>query len=452
MSATTNGGGVWLRIQQIAVLVLLVGLLFVATRVVPESQRGFSVVAAVGFLLLVGTLVAELLERVRIPHLTGYIVAGVAVGPYGLHLLDHETVAELGRVNTLAVAIIALAGGAELKLETLRGGLRMLLISTGVQTLGLLGLVAVVFFFCRPLLPFTHAMTVPALIATALLWGVLAIARSPSATLGILAQTRARGPVMDYSMSFVMSSNLVVIVVLATVLTLTRPLMEPGATLSLAAFSRLGHELLGSISLGTTLGLALAAYLRFVDRQLLPVLLLLGFGFTEVVRYLNFEPMLAFLVAGFVVRNLSRQGDKFTHALEGAASVVFVIFFAGTGAHLDVPLLRQMWVVALVLCAARGLGSFWLHRLSSRLSGADGTLRKWGWSGLVSQAGVALGIGAIIEPLYGSEFRALVVATVSLNEMIGPVIFKLGLDRSRETATADAALPDPDQEPNDGVH
>ncbi len=443
MSAATPARVGWIfRLRQLVVLALLVTLYYWSTRLMPGKHGGLATVAAVGFLLLTGTLAAELLGPLGFPHLTAYLAAGALAGPHVLHLLDHETVGQLAQINTLAVAMIALAGGAELKLETLRRGLRSLVIGSAVQTFGLLFLMAAVFFACRPLIPFVHGIPVAELIGVSLLWGVLAITRSPAATLGILAQTRAKGPVMDYSMSIVMSSDVVVIVVLATVLTLTRPLIEPGALLSLSAFFRLGHELLGSVSLGTTLGLALAIYLRFVDKQIIPVLLLLGFGLTEVLRWLHFEPLLTFLVAGFVVQNLSRQGDKFMHALEGAGSIVYVIFFAGAGAHLDLPLLRQLWVVALVLCGARGLFTWALHRLSGGLAKDEPIVRRWGWSGLVSQAGVSLGIGAIIEstlPGYGTPFRALVVATVAVNEMIGPVLFKLALDRSGETAVRRAA-------------
>lgn len=428
--------GWFFRVRQVVILAALFAVYFWAAHLMPDQHGGLSTIAAVGFLLLVGTLVAELLEPLGFPHLTAYIAAGAIAGPHVLHLLDHETVEQVSKINTLAVAIIALAGGAELKLETLRRGLRSLLIASAVQNTLLILLMAGVFLACRPLIPFVQGVPLAEIIAVALMWGVFAITRSPAATLGILAQTRARGPVMDFTMSQVMSSDVIVIVILALVLTLTRPLIEPGAMISLATFKHIGHELLGSVSLGTTLGLAMAIYLRFVERQLLPVLLLLGFGFTEVLRYLNFDPLLTFLVAGFVVQNMSKQGDKFMHALEGASKVVYVLFFAGAGAHLNLPLLRELWIVALILSGTRGVFTYLLHRLGSRIANDEPVVRRWGWSGLVSQAGVSLSVAGIIEGTlhnYGSSFRALAVACIALNEMIGPILLKLGLDRAGET-------------------
>ncbi len=429
------------RVQQLGLLALVFVLLWVATRTAPEVRGNLSAIAATGFLLLVGTLASELLEPLRIPHLTAYIIAGIVAGPYVLGLMDHQTVLEVNKSNPLALALIALAGGAELRLSALREGARSLAWATLMQSVVVMVLAAGVFAVLSPFLPFMHASSWQLIIAVSLLWGVIATTRSPSATLGVLSQTRARGPLARTTVATVMTSDVVVLVVLATTLTLTRPLLEHGATLSMNAFRDLGQEILGSVSLGTTLGLLLVLYLRFVNRSLALVLLALGFGFTEVLRYLHFEPLLTFLVAGFIVQNLSGEGEKFLHGIEGLGSIVYVVFFACAGAHLDIPVLRQLWPIALVLCGGRAIATIFAHRLGARLAGDAPVVRKWGWSGLISQAGVALGMGVIIEhrvPSVGTSIRSLVLATIAINQMIGPILFKLALDQSGESSRAEA--------------
>jgi len=430
------------RVQQAAVLALLFGLLYAATRAVPQAAGALSSVAGIGFLLLAGTLASELLEPLRIPHLTAYILAGMLAGPYGLHLLDHETVTELSKTNSLALALIALAGGAELRLVDLRKTARSLAWTTLFQSLFTFIFTTALFFAFTGFLPFARDLPFAERAAVSLLWGVVAVTRSPSATLGVLAQTRANGPVAQATLASVMVSDVVVLVVLAVTLTLVRPLIEPGATLSMTKLVGLGHELLGSVSLGTTLGLVLVVYLRFIGRQLVLVLLLLGFGFTEVLKYLHFEPLLTFLVAGFIVQNLSSQGEKFLRALDGVGAVVYVVFFAGAGAHLEIPILRQLGVIALALCLGRVAFAWLANRAAARVAGDPPVLRRWGWVGLVSQAGIALGVGSVIErnlPGYGAQVRALVIATVAINEMLGPVLFKTVLDRTGESRTDDHA-------------
>ena len=417
-------------------------LMLFVTRVVPETQGSLWTIAAIGFLLLSGTLLSELLAPLGLPHLTGYLIAGIASGPYALRLVDEHTVKSLSPVNTLALSLIALAGGAELDLETVRKGARSLGWAMFVQCVLVLVVVTGCFLaMARPLIPFTRQLAPTALVGVAMLWGALAVTRSPSATLGILSQTRANGPLATFTLAFVMVSDVVVVVLVALVLGCVRPLIDPGASFSLDSFSTLGHQMIGSVALGTTLGLVIAAYLRLVNRQMLVVLLVLGFGVSTVIEYLQFDPLLTFMVAGFIVRNLSNQGHKFTAYIEKTGTVVYVVFFATAGADLDVPLVRQLWPVALLLAGSRSLVTWGGARLAGKLAKDPPVLRSWAWSGLVSQAGLALGLSVVISrefPVVGPSFRALAIATVAVNEMIGPVLFKFALDRAGETSRVQA--------------
>jgi hypothetical protein len=239
------------------------------------------------------------------------------------------------------------------------------------------------------------------------------------------------------ALAFIMISNVVVTVIFAAILMVAKPMIDPSIPLSAQALETLGHQLLGSVSVGTTMGLLLAAYMRLVGAQMQLVLVALGFVVWEALRYLSFDAMLAFLVAGFVVQNLSRQGERFSRAIERLSSIVFVIFFTTTGAHLDLPLLGQLWQVSLVLVVARALVSFLGARIASRIVADTPAVRDWGWTSLVAQAGLTFGLVVFVErafPEFATQLRALVVATVTLNEAVGPVLFKLGLDRAGETS------------------
>jgi len=420
---------------ELLLLAVLIGLMLLASRA--TEGGGSHALAALGFLLLAGTVVANVLEPIGIPHLTAYLLAGMAAGPYALHLINHQTVEDLSPINALALSLIALAGGAELRISKLISAARSLLWATLLQNVVVLVLMAGVFLLLRPMLPFTAELPWTVVVGIALLWGVVSITRSPSATLGVLSQTGAKGPLATFTLAFVMTSDVVVVVVLAVVFTVTRPLLEPGSAFSLQAFRELGHEVLGSVALGSTLGLLLAAYLRFVGRQLVLVFVALGLVMTQVLDYLRFDWLLIFITAGFVVQNLSAQGDKFLEEIDRLGEIVYVIFFATAGAHLDLPLLAKLWPAALALTLSRA-GCTWLTaRVSSRLAEDPPTLRRWGWAGLVSQAGLALGIAGKIQkehPGYGAGFAAMAVATVAMNELVGPILFKTALDRTGETA------------------
>jgi Kef-type K+ transport system membrane component KefB len=440
-----NGGGkqkrLGARITEAVALVLISGVLYLATRAVPEFDSGAWTIAAIGFLLLSGTLLAEIVALLGTPHLTGYLLAGILAGPSVLKLVDHHSVERMSSINDLALALIALEGGAELRGEFLKKGARSLSWATLLHTFGGLAILGGAFFALRPFIGFLHSMSTRAVLGVALLWGVMGITRSPSATLGILSQTRASGPLTRFSLSFVMMSDVVVVVVLALATTIARPLLEPGAAFSTRAFTNLGREVLGSVSLGTTLGIVLALYLRLIGRQLVLVFLALGFGASQILSYLSFDPLLTFMVAGFLVQNLSAQGEKLVGSIHEMGEIVYVVFFATAGAQLDLSLLKQLWGLALALAALRAVVTYGFGRAASAIAKDEPVVKRWGWAGLVSQAGLGFALSALVAkeyPSFGDSFNALAIAVIAINQLVGPILFKLALDRAGETSHAPA--------------
>ena len=216
-AASVGRAGFGTHAKHAMLLVGFSGLLFFVTRAVPDMHGGLWTIAAIGFFLLAGTLTGELLEPLGLPQLTGYLIAGIAAGPYLLRLVDEQTVKSLSPVNTLALSLIALAGGAELDMVALRRVSRSLAWATLVQCLLVLVLVTGAFFAARPFIPFARALPMGPFFGVALLWGALAVTRSPSATLGILSQTRATGPLSTFTLAFVMTSDIVVVVLFVLV-------------------------------------------------------------------------------------------------------------------------------------------------------------------------------------------------------------------------------------------
>ncbi|MCC6332716.1 MAG: cation:proton antiporter [Myxococcales bacterium] len=439
MSAAAPAKSWGARGVQAAVLLATVSLVLGSKQSIPVAPGVLAAISALGLLLLAGTLASELVEVVGLPHLSGYLLAGILVGPHVLNLVEHQTVEELGALNALALALIALAGGAELRLDALRKAARSLVWAHLLQTFLVLLAVAGAFLALARFIPFLDGMAPVAAVMVALLWGVLATSRSPAAVLGLLAQIRPKGPLTNMTVAFVMSSDVVVILLLAVTLAVARLGFDPSATLDLSAFSAVGHELLGSAALGTTLGLVLAVYLRLSGRGLMLVLLALGLPMSALLKYIHLDPLLSFMVAGFVVQNFSSGGERLLHSIEKTGAIVFVVFFATAGAHLDLPLLGRIWPIALGLAGVRMVATMVAARAASRLAGDEPVLKRWGWSGLVSQAGLALGLATVIVrafPEFGDGFRTLSIAVIGVNEMIGPVLFKLGLDRAGESKRA----------------
>lgn len=429
------------RTAEVFALLVCTSIAVAVTRAEPLGSDLWNVISGIGYLLLAGTILANLVEPIRLPHLTAYIAVGLVGGPYVSGIVDHDTVDRLLPVNTLAISLIALAGGLELEAKALVSLLRSLFWSNAVQTLIVGVASALAFLALAQYMPFSAHLSLEARLATAAIWGLLATSRSPSATLAVLAQTHARGPFARWTLAFVMSSDVLVVVLFAFLLVAVRPYLTEGDVAAAIRLRILVHELVGSVALGTCLGLILIAYVRLIGRQLLLVLLFFGFVVTDGLHYVQFDPLLAFLTTGFVVRNLSNQGEKLLQAVSRMSGVVFVVFFATAGAHLDLPLLARLWPIALMFFAVRLSATIVASKLASRLAKDAESVRSYGWAPLVSQAGLTLALSHTIErefPDLALGIRALVIATVAINEMLGPVLFKYALERTRETSSRDA--------------
>ena len=421
---------------QAVALVICVAIVGVTAHRFATSSSRLGAIVAVGYLLYAGTLAANLLEPLRLPHLTAYILVGVVGGPNVLGLMDPHTLDTLAPISSLAISLIALAGGLELEFSELRHALSSLFWANLFNTVIVTLFAAAAFFYLARYLPFTRTMSLGGLCSAALIWGVLASSRSPSATLAVLAQTRARGVLSRWTLQFVMSSDIVVVIVMTLVLALARPYLIEGSEFSWNRLNLMTHELLGSIALGVTLGLVLAVYLRLGGKQFLLLLLILGFVATDLLSYVQFDSLLAFLVAGATVRNFSRDSRAFRATVFNTSGVVFVVFFGVAGAHLDLWLLRKAWSVAVSFFVVRLLASIVALWLANRAANESRVVRRWSWAPTISQAGLTLALATSLGrefPALGESLRSLVIATVAMNEVIGPILFKFALDRSGET-------------------
>jgi Kef-type K+ transport system membrane component KefB len=183
------------------------------------------------------------------------------------------------------------------------------------------------------------------------------------------------------------------------------------------------------------LGIILIAYLRLIGKQLLLILLVLGFVVTDGMKYVHFDPLLTFLTTGFVIRNLSRQGEKLLAAVSRTSGVVFVVFFATAGVHLDLAELSNLWIPALAFFGVRFAGTVLAGVGAARLGRDEPAVKRYGFAPLLSQAGLTLAIAQTVErefPQLGGGFRSLVIATVAVNEIVGPIVFKWALEREGE--------------------
>lgn len=399
---------------------------------------------ALGFALIAATLTGGLLERARLPRLTGYLLFGLLCGPYVANIISRSMARELQVVNGLAIALIAFIAGMELNWTRLRPRLASI-VRFGTVTLVVvyagLFVVLVALWGWMPILPDAGLFE---RLALAALLTTLVVSFSPTVTIAVIAETRARGPLSELVMALVVLADLALILAFALAMQFVRAVQGADAGQNVSLAMRLMWEVGGSLAFGALLGALLGLYLRAVGKELTVMVLALCWILSQLGDRLALEPLLAALAAGLVVENIA-QGDPLREAIERTAPPVLVIFFAAAGASLNLDALVTLGALALVVSGARILfirAGTWL---GSKMVAGDGEYGEGAWMGLVSQAGVTLGLVVIVAaefPDWGVRVQTLVIALVALHQLVGPVLFRAALARAGEIgAEATAAAP-----------
>ncbi len=390
---------------------------------------------ALGFLLLAAQLGGDLAKRVRLPRITGFLVIGFAVGPAWMGLVRADEVEALRFISDAAVALIAFAAGSELTLNMLRAGRAALTrLTVGAIAFPFVAVAGVV-LSVSPWFPLTVHQPFGDAVALALVLGTVAAASSPAVTVALMNELGTRGPFARSVLSVTIAKDVAVIALLSLVLAIGRPLASAGA-LNLAAAGTALVYLAGSLAAGSVLGVLVAQYLKHVQRDLALLLVALAFVSAWVARLSGLETMLIALTAGFYLENFSRgEGERLRAALDRGSLPVYVVFFALAGAGLRIEALADLWPWVLLLVGLRAValryGALWAGR-DPRVTPA---LARDGWLGLISQAGVTLGLAAVARrafPEWGVSLEALIVAMIGVHEVAGPICFRRALVRAGE--------------------
>jgi Kef-type K+ transport system membrane component KefB len=393
---------------------------------------------ALGFLLVGAFLGGKAAARVRLPRITGYLLVGLVSGPYLLAMLTHDMVAAGKAVEGIAVALIALTAGGEIRLDWLRREIRRIALITSCELLLVASGVLLVVFFGRSLFPFMpqHDLLHAGIIA--LVFGAVAVANSPTVTIAVIAENAAEGPVSRTVLGVTVLKDVAVIVLFAVTLAVAKNLLGTGDAGELGW--TLLRELGGSVLAGIAFGAGIAWFVRHVGRDTPVFVLAVCLAMSQLAAALHLETLLVALTAGLWVENVSdARGDKLIRGIERVSLPVYALFFAAAGAKVDLDALQAMWPLALLLAGVRAVCVWGGTTLGASLANAEPAVRRYAWLGFISQAGVTLALSAIVArafPDWGAEIQVLIVAMIALHELIGPIGFQFALRRAGEVGKA----------------
>jgi trehalose 6-phosphate synthase len=427
--------------KQIAAFGLAVAAVLGARRLGSSDAGSVGAALAIGFALLGAWVAGDLLRRLHLPRLTGYILFGILIGPSVGGVITESMAVHLQFITGLATTLIALIAGLTLNFERLgqqfAGIVRLTATTLGVAMLGI-GAVAWLAWPWLPIAPEASGLTRLAIVA---LLVVTTVSFSPTMTAAVTTETGARGRLSETVLTVVVLADLVLLVLFSLAMLFARVVVGTTAGDG-GLIGRFVWELGGAAAFGVLVGSVFALYLRHVGREVTLMIIAVCALLSQVGSTQQFEPLLAAVAAGLVIENLAiAQGDALKAAVQAAAPPVLVIFFVAVGTSLRLDVLVEGGVIVLGLSVLRILLIRIGVRAGVRSSGIERSVGNHIWTGLISQAGITLGLASVIAAEFGdwgTRIQALVVALIAIHELVGPLLFRYGLARGGEMAAAAA--------------
>ena len=393
-------------------------------------------VLAIGVIVVAGLAGGLAAEKVKLPRISGYIVVGILLGHAALNIVPPEAVESLDPVTEIALGVIAFLIGGSLRIESLRGLGKSVTWITLLQSLGAWFLVTLVLALVVPLIIPGETFW-QTYFPMALIIGAISCATAPAATMAVISEYRAKGPMTTTLLAVVALDDAVAVAAFAIARGVSQPLASPNANTPLSQV--LGIPLLGiveALALGVALGAALVYLNRLVKSHQLLLVAVLGAVMlcAGIAIRLDISLIMANMAIGFVVTNKARREEAFL-VIEEIEDILYVMFFVLAGLHFDLSMLKVAGLLALSIVAARYAGKYAGTWIGGTISRAPEAVKRYLGLALLPQAGVAVGLVLLAEktfPAFGSVMLAAVLTSVIVNELVTPPLTKYALFKAGE--------------------
>lgn len=387
----------------------------------------------VGIILLAASVGTAFIEFIKLPRITFYIIIGILIGPSFFNLISPKLIDYSDLFTNIALSFIAFELGKKFSFERLKLIGKDIFCITSVQ---------IVVTFC--IVSLALYMTVKISIPIALIYGAIACATAPAATILVTKEYKAKGPFTDTLLGTVALDDGMGIIMFALFFSIAQSIVGGEAIESHPVLTGLSHafrEIFGAIFLGVVLGWLLSHLPKIIKKHANTMIYTLGTIIFATGLCLHFElsVLLANMSLGITVENLSSSNVKFFEVVEKIESPFYVLFFVLAGAHLKVDMISNLSLVGFLYLVFRVFGKLTGAYLGAKIIHAKENVKKYLGLAMLPQAGVALGFALIVKSSFpktgGEEVFFVITATTVLFEIAGPVLTKLSLKKAGEIKT-----------------
>ncbi|HAX03517.1 MAG: sodium:proton exchanger [Tenericutes bacterium GWC2_34_14] len=403
-----------------------------------------NVILKLSLILVVGFIFGKVAKALKLPSVSGYLIAGLFLGPSLFDFVTKEEAESFEIISELTLSFIAFGIGSEFMLKDIIAMGKKIAIITLAEVVG-----AIVVVFSMMFFVFDFPLAFSLVIAS------MSAATAPAATIMVIRQYKAYGPVTKTILPVVALDDVFGIMAFGIAISIAKILVsgQDVSVLTIVGLPLL--EIFGSLLLGLALGVVLSFLTKKIDpKDELQIKTVFFVGLAAgISMWLGLSPLLTNIMMGATLANLRKYANRSFSAVNDFVPIFYVLFFTLAGASLDIAILKSVGLAGLGYIVARAGGKILGAFIGAKSVNAEPQVQKWLGIALLPQGGISIGLSVIVMqqlPQYAVELTTIIMASVLVYETFGPIFAKISISKAGEIN----ALPEIEDllEPNSSGH
>lgn len=376
--------------------------------------------------LIVGAIGGKIAQYFKLPNVSGYLVAGLLLGPSFSRYISAGDIESFSVISELALAIIAFSIGSEFIIKDMLKLGKSIVIITLAEVVGAIVLVFSVMYFLFDK-PFAFSIVIASMSA----------ATAPAATLLVIKQFNAQGPLTKSILPVVALDDVFGIIAFGIAMSLAKLSVGNHELSMYEMFSGPSMEIGGSLLLGLGLGILLSFVAKkSSSRDELQSMSLAAIGIaTGLSTIWGFSPLLTNIMMGTTLVNMLHKSKRVFDSVSDFATPVYVLFFTLAGASLDLSILAKVGLMGVAYIFARAGGKALGAWIGAKSVKADEVVQKYLGLALLPQGGISIGLIVLVRqqlPEYAMAISTIIMFSVLIYEVSGPIFAKIAIEKAGE--------------------
>lgn len=377
-------------------------------------------------IIFVGILGGRIANHFKLPNVSGYIVAGLFIGPSFLNIIQSTELNQFNIINDVALAAIAFTVGSEFLLKDIKKVGKDVLIMTVAEVIGAIVLVFIVTFFI-----FKQSLEFSLVIAS------MSAATAPAGIIMVIRELRAQGPLVKTILPIVAIDDALGIMAFGLALSIAKIISGVEKISFFKMLSQPLIEIIGSLILGLILGFLMTLVSKKAKGRDELLTIVIGFIFagTGIASSIGLSPLLTCMMMGAVIINLVQNANRIFDLINDYTPPIYLLFFTIAGASLDIKILSTVGALGFGYIIARAAGKIIGATIGAKYVKAEEKVVKYLGMSLLTQGGISIGLSMIVReqlPQFSSSIITVILFSVLIYEIMGPILAKIAITKAGE--------------------